>query len=66
VDDVAASWRANLPQQMLALLPAGEQEKFDAYMTAGLQSATPRQRQVMHWPAKLYGRQDSAYACSRR
>jgi hypothetical protein len=62
VDDVAASWRANLPPEALALLDAGDQENFNAYMTVGLQSATPRERQVMGWRAKPYGRQDSAYA----
>jgi len=62
VDDVAASWRANLPPQLLALLDAGDQENFDAFMAIGLQSATPRQRQVMRWRAKPYGTGDSAYA----
>lgn len=62
VNDVAASWRANLPQEMLALLDAGDQKKFDAFMAVGLQSATPRERQVMAWRAKPYGPQDSAYA----
>jgi dienelactone hydrolase len=62
VDDVAASWRASLPPEMLGLLDAGDQERFDAVMAAGLQSAPPRERQVMAWRAKPYGRQDSAYA----
>jgi hypothetical protein len=59
---VAASWRANLPPEMLTLLDAGEQEKFDAFMAIGLQSASPRERQVMQWRAKPYGTFDSAYA----
>jgi hypothetical protein len=62
VDDVAASWRANLPPELLTLLDAGEQEKFDAFMAIGLQSASPRERQVMQWRAKPYGTYDSAYA----
>lgn len=64
VDDVAASWHAqvHLPPEMLALLEDGEQEKFDAFMAVGLQSATPRERQVMQWRAKPYGTPDSAYA----
>ena len=62
VDDVAASWRANLPAEMLTLLDAGEQEKFDASMAIARQSATPRERQVMQWRAKPYGTYDSAYA----
>ncbi len=62
VDDVAASWRANLPPGMLALLDAGDQENFDASIATVLQSATPRERQVMDWRTKPYGPQDSAYA----
>ena len=64
VDDVAASWHAqvHLPPEMLAMLEDGEQEKFDAFMAVGLQSATPRERQVMQWRAKPYGTPDSAYA----
>jgi dienelactone hydrolase len=62
VDDVAASWRANLPPEILALLDAGDQENFDASIATVLQSATRRDRQVMDWRAKPYGRQDSAYA----
>ena len=62
VDDVAASWRAHLTPEMLTLLDAGEQEKFDAFMAIGLKSATPRERQVMQWRAKPYGTRDSAYA----
>ena len=59
---MAASWRANLPPEMLTLLDAGEQEKFDAFMAIGLQSASPRERQVLRWRAKPYGTLDSAYA----
>lgn len=62
VDDVASSWRANLPPEMLALLDAGQQEKFDAALASELQSATPRERQEMQWRAKPYGTRDSAYA----
>jgi hypothetical protein len=62
VDDVAASWRVHLPQEMLALLDRGDQENFDAFMDIGMQSATPRQRQVMQWRARPYGTHDSAYA----
>ena len=40
VDDVAASWLANLTPEMLALLDTGEQEKFDAFMATFMQSAT--------------------------
>jgi dienelactone hydrolase len=64
VDDVAASWHAqvHLPPEMLTLLEDGEQEKFDASMAIGMQSATPRERQVMQWRTKPYGTGDSAYA----
>jgi hypothetical protein len=61
VDDVAASWRAQLTPEMLTLLDAGEREKFDAFMAIGMQSATPRERQVMQWRVKPYGNRDSAY-----
>jgi hypothetical protein len=62
VDDVAASWLANLTPEMLTLLDTGEQEKFDAFMATFMQSATPRERQVMQWRAKPYGTRDSVYA----
>ena len=62
VTDVAASWRANLPQEALALLDAGDREQFDAFMAIGMQSASPRERQVLEWRAKPYGPHDSVYA----
>jgi hypothetical protein len=60
VDDVAASWRANLPDEMLALLDADDEGTFEAYMEIGLKSATPRERQTLEWRAKPYG-QETAY-----
>ena len=61
VDDVAASWRLHLPQELLALLDGDDEKNFNAYMDIGMQSATPRERQEMEWRAKPYGTQDSAY-----
>ena len=62
VDDVAASWRANLPDSLVAALAADDEQTFEAMMTVGMQSATARERQTMQRRAKPYGQHASAYA----
>jgi hypothetical protein len=62
VDDVASSWRANLPEEMLKLLDADEEKTFNANMAIVLESETPQQRQTMQWRAKPYGADKSAFA----
>lgn len=62
VVDVAASWLANLPEEMIAMLDSGDQENFDAFMSVEMRSASPRERQIMAWRTKPYGDQPSAYA----
>lgn len=62
VDDVAASWRANLPEEMLELLDADDEGSFNANMAVGMESATSQQRQTMQWRAKPYGSGRSAFA----
>jgi dienelactone hydrolase len=60
VVDVAASWRAHLPGELLKVLDADDKKTFDELMDIGTQSASARERQVMAWRARPYG-QASAY-----
>ncbi len=46
IDDVAASWRAQLTPEHADPARRWWQEKFDAFMAIGMQSATPRERQA--------------------
>jgi hypothetical protein len=62
VDDVFTSWRANLPDEMLELLDAGDEERFNANMDVVMESATPQERQTMEWRIKPYGSKPSAFA----
>ncbi|MGE3288184.1 MAG: alpha/beta hydrolase family protein [Pseudonocardia sp.] len=53
VVDVTRAWNANLPPAMLALLEAGERDRFNALMAAG--PADPKQAAVFAFRAKPYG-----------
>jgi hypothetical protein len=62
VDDVSASWRVNLPDEMVKLLDANDEKTFNEFMAIGMESATAQERQTMEWRAKPYGPQPSAFA----
>lgn len=54
VHDVGATWRAALPDALLALLRQGERETFDQLIDAGL-AESPATAVMMAWRAKPYG-----------
>ncbi|HEY4375767.1 MAG TPA: prolyl oligopeptidase family serine peptidase [Acidimicrobiales bacterium] len=54
VDDVGATWRANLPDELLTLLHQGDKDTFDQLMEAGL-AQSPATREILAWRAKPYG-----------
>jgi hypothetical protein len=56
VDDVAASWRPNVPAEGLALLDAGEQQAFDAAVAAAIAPLGPKMVQTVAWRSKPYGK----------
>jgi hypothetical protein len=53
VVDVARAWNVNLPPEMLALLRAGDRDRFNTMMAAG--PADPVQERVFAFRAKPYG-----------
>jgi hypothetical protein len=60
VYDAFEPWWAALPAPLRQCLDAGDKERFDQLMEAGLQQASPAERQNWAWRAKPYGR-SSAY-----
>ena len=53
VVDVARSWNANLPPELIALLEAGERDAFNAAISAG--PADPERERTFAFRAKPYG-----------
>jgi hypothetical protein len=55
VFDAFRPWAQNLPPELLSLLDTGDEDAFDQAMNAGMQQATPAERQNWEWRAKPYG-----------
>ena len=53
VVDVARTWNANLPPEMIALLEAGDRDAFNAAISAG--PADPERERTFAFRAKPYG-----------
>jgi hypothetical protein len=62
VMDVSASWKSNLPQEMVDLLDAEDEETFNAGMAFARAEWSPAMAQEVAWRAKPYGAQPSDYA----
>ncbi|MGY1670794.1 alpha/beta hydrolase family protein [Geodermatophilus sp. SYSU D00710] len=60
VYDAFEPWWNALPQPLRDCLDAGDQQRFDQLMAAGMQQATAGERQNWEWRAKPYGK-TSAY-----
>jgi alpha-beta hydrolase superfamily lysophospholipase len=55
VFDAFEPWSKNVPPELLQLLDSGDKQDFDRFFGAGMQSATPAERQNWEWRAKPYG-----------
>ncbi|HET9006119.1 MAG TPA: dipeptidyl aminopeptidase [Actinomycetes bacterium] len=55
VYDAFEPWRTYLPEPLRRLLDAGDKAQFDQFMEAGLDKASPAERQNWEWRAKPYG-----------
>jgi len=62
VMDVSTSWNSNIPQELVDLLDAGDEETFNAAMAFGRADMSPAVAQEFAWRAKPYGEQPSDYA----
>jgi hypothetical protein len=62
VVDVSTSWKSNLPQEMVDLLDAEDEETFNAGMAFARAEWSPAMAQEVAWRAKPYGPQPSDYA----
>jgi hypothetical protein len=62
VVDVSTSWKSNLPQEMVDLLDAEDEETFNAGMAFARAEWSPAMAQEVAWRAKPYGAQPSDYA----
>ena len=62
VMDVSASWKSNLPQEMVDVLDADDEETFNAGMAFARAEWAPAMTQEVAWRAKPYGAQPSDYA----
>jgi len=62
VVNVSTSWRSNLPQEMVGLLDAEDEETFNAGMAFARAEWSPAMTQEVAWRAKPYGVQPSDYA----
>jgi len=58
VVDVARTWNANLPPQLLALLRAGDKSTFNQVMAAATTTADPEMQRTIAFRAKPYGLSD--------
>jgi Prolyl oligopeptidase family len=65
VVDVSASWKKNIPQEMVALLEAEDEEGFTKGMNYARSQWSPAMLQEVAWRAKPYGVQPSDYATFR-
>ncbi len=54
VMDVFTSMSSRLPPEMLALLDAGQEDDFNAYMEEGLKQAPPMAQQEIRWRMRPY------------
>jgi hypothetical protein len=57
VYDAFAPWLKAVPPELQQLLNSGNKEDFDRFFDAGMQQATPAERQNWEWRAKPYGLQ---------
>lgn len=62
VVDVSASWRSNLPQEMIDLLDKGDEETFNAGMAFARAEWSPAMTREVAWREKPYGKDNSDYA----
>ncbi len=62
VMDVSTSWKSNIPQELVDLLEAEDEETFNAAMAFGRADMSPAVAQEFAWRAKPYGAQPSDYA----
>jgi hypothetical protein len=62
VMDVSTSWKSNIPQELVDLLDAEDEETFNAAMAFGKADMSPAVAQEFAWRAKPYGEQPSDYA----
>jgi alpha-beta hydrolase superfamily lysophospholipase len=65
VVDVSASWKKHIPQEMVALLEAENEEGFTKGMNYARSQWSPAMLQEVAWRAKPYGEQPSDYATFR-
>jgi hypothetical protein len=62
VMDVSTSWKSNIPEELVDLLDAEDEETFNAAMAFGRADMSPAVAQEFAWRAKPYGEQPSDYA----
>lgn len=59
VDDVSASWLVHLPHEMVKALEDRDRKTFDEWAAIGEQQVSAKQRQIMAWRAKPYGKSNA-------